>query len=59
MNPPSAQATDILYCDTDTPLGPMRLAARGQALCGAWFVDQRDCPAAAGWTPDAAHPALR
>ncbi|AWP77003.1 methylated-DNA--[protein]-cysteine S-methyltransferase [Bordetella bronchiseptica] len=59
MNPPSEQATDILYCDTDTPLGPMRLAARGQALCGAWFVDQRDCPTAAGWTPDAAHPALR
>jgi methylated-DNA-[protein]-cysteine S-methyltransferase len=29
----------------DTPLGAMLLAADGGALTGAWFVDQRDCPA--------------
>lgn len=29
----------------DTPLGAMRLQAEGGALTGAWFLDQRDCPA--------------
>lgn len=32
----------------DTPLGAMLLAADGGALTGAWFVDQRDCPAVGG-----------
>jgi len=30
--------------DVDTPLGPMRLAAHGGSLAGAWFTDQRDAP---------------
>lgn len=35
----------ISYLDVPTPLGGMRLAVAGQALLGAWFLDQHDVPA--------------
>jgi len=38
----------IDFATTVTPLGTMLLAARGDALCGAWFEGQRHRP-----TPDA------
>jgi len=52
------------WVDVDTPLGPMRLAARDgappHALGGAWFLDQRDLPAAGpDWRRDPGHPLLR
>ena len=46
---------------TDTPLGPVTLAASTQGLCGLWFDDQKHGPTEAErqhWTPDANHPWL-
>ena len=50
----------LVCCRTDSPLGPMLLAASAQGLAGAWFIaGQRDTPDPAAWleTPD--HPLLR
>ena len=45
---------------TDSPLGPLLLAATPQGLAGAWFErGQRDTPDPATWTEDAGHPVLR
>ncbi|MDM9560343.1 MULTISPECIES: methylated-DNA--[protein]-cysteine S-methyltransferase [Bordetella] len=44
MKPPAATEA-VAYLDTDTPLGPLRLAASDTALRGAWFLDQDDLPA--------------
>ena len=42
------------------PLGPMRLAAAGGAIAGAWFEGQKHFPqAAAHWEPAPADPLLR
>jgi len=47
---PSARAdAPILYQDAASPAGPLRLAARRDALCGLWFLDQADLPAPQGW----------
>lgn len=43
----------VRYEDQDSPAGRLRLAARGDALCGLWFLDQPDLPAPQGWVPDA------
>ena len=43
---------DWLHCRTDTPLGPLTLARTPSGLCGAWFDDQRDAPAAACFLSD-------
>lgn len=66
-------ACGYVYLDTDTPLGSMRLMARvlgdgdearhqgigGEALSGAWFLDQRDLPALSdGWRLYPEHPVL-
>jgi methylated-DNA-[protein]-cysteine S-methyltransferase len=43
---------------TDSPLGPITLAASDQGLCGAWFDDQQHGPSDADrqhWQPDAQH----
>ncbi|WP_459618682.1 methylated-DNA--[protein]-cysteine S-methyltransferase [Bordetella sp. 2513F-2] len=45
----AASAAPPAYRDVPTPLGPMRLAALDDALCGAWFLDQADLPAPQGW----------
>ncbi len=47
----------IFYRDVPTPLGDMRLVSTAQALCGAWFVDQR-MPDSAAWRLDDVHPVL-
>lgn len=50
--PPTADApsgTSVVYEDQDSPAGPLRLAARGDALCGLWFLDQADLPVPEGW----------
>lgn len=49
----AADAT-IRYQDVATPLGMLRLAALGDALCGAWFLDQDDLPGGEGWREEAA-----
>lgn len=43
----------------DSPLGPMRLAASDQGLCGIWFEGQRHQPNPAGWPAAQQHPVLR
>jgi len=50
-----------LVCSrTDSPLGPILLAASGRGLAGAWFTEgQRDTPDSAGWATAPDHPALR
>lgn len=48
----------IFYRDVPTPLGDMRLAGTAQALCGAWFVDQRSLPESAAWRLEETHPVL-
>ena len=52
---------DMLACSrTDSPLGPLLLAASNQGLAGAWFVEgQRDAPDASGWAAAPDHPVLR
>lgn len=48
---------------TDTPLGPVRLAASPAGLCGLWFDGQRHLPAplngSGAWTEAPEHPVLR
>lgn len=48
----------IYYRDVPTPLGDLRLASTAQALCGAWFVDQRSLPVVEAWRLDESHPVL-
>ena len=46
---------------TDSPLGPITLAASPLGLCGVWFDDQKHGPTEAQrqqWTEDAQHPLL-
>jgi len=66
MKLPSAEHR-VIYLDTETPLGPMRLAAASlssadndfPALCGAWFLDQWDLPAYSdAWQAHPEHPIL-
>lgn len=62
-----SQAQQVIYVDTETPLGGMRLVACEQdggvdrfALSGAWFLDQRDLPALCdAWRHAPEHPVLR
>ena len=42
-----------------SPLGPMTLAARGDALVGLWFDGQKHQPSPQAWPHDTAHPVLR
>jgi methylated-DNA-[protein]-cysteine S-methyltransferase len=47
---------------TDSPLGPVTLAASAQGLCGLWFDDQKHGPTEADrqrWIDDAGHPLLQ
>lgn len=44
---------DVVTTTFSSPLGPIRLAASPQGLCGIWFEGQRHQPDASGW-PDAA-----
>ena len=49
-----------VFSHTDSPLGPLLLAATPLGLAGAWFVHgQRDTPDPAGWTEHPDHPVLR
>lgn len=49
----------IAYTNVLTPLGAMRLAASGSAVCGAWFEDQADLPhAGVQWREQPGHPLL-
>jgi methylated-DNA-[protein]-cysteine S-methyltransferase len=46
---------------TDSPLGPITLAASTTGLCGLWFDDQKHGPTEAQrqlWCPDQEHPVL-
>ena len=46
---------------TDSPLGPITLAASLRGLCGVWFDDQKHGPTEAQrqlWVQDAQHPVL-
>jgi methylated-DNA-[protein]-cysteine S-methyltransferase len=46
---------------TDSPLGPVTLAASAQGLCGLWFDDQKHGPTAADrqhWISDTSNPLL-
>jgi len=42
----------------NSPLGHMRLAARGNALAGIWFEGQRHQPDPSAWPVDDRHPVL-
>jgi methylated-DNA-[protein]-cysteine S-methyltransferase len=47
---------------TDSPLGPITLAASALGLCGVWFDDQKHGPTEAQrqqWTEEAQHPVLQ
>lgn len=49
-----------VFNHTDSPLGPLLLAATPLGLAGAWFVHgQRDTPDPASWTENPDHPVLR
>ena len=46
---------------TDSPLGPITLAASDQGLCGLWFDEQKHRPTEAQrqpWRPNENHPVL-
>lgn len=45
-------------CRTDTPWGPMTLAASAQGLAGAWFDGQRHHPGALALPHEPLHPHL-
>lgn len=50
----------IHYRDIDTPLGTMRLTARGQRFTGAHFIGEKHFPALApDWQRDDLHATLR
>jgi methylated-DNA-[protein]-cysteine S-methyltransferase len=58
------KTSDAWVCSrTDSPLGPLLLAASERGLAGAWFTEgQRDTPnalASAGWTAAPGHPVLQ
>ncbi|WP_353238942.1 methylated-DNA--[protein]-cysteine S-methyltransferase [Limnohabitans sp.] len=47
---------------TDSPLGPITLAASATGLCGLWFDDQKHGPTEdqrQPWRPDKDHPVLQ
>jgi methylated-DNA-[protein]-cysteine S-methyltransferase len=47
---------------TDSPLGPITLAASALGLCGVWFDDQKHGPTEAQrqlWAQDGQHPVLQ
>ncbi len=47
---------------TDSPLGPITLAASPRGLCGVWFDEQKHGPTEAQrqlWAQDAQHPVLQ
>jgi len=53
--------TALNFLRTDSPLGPITLAASETGLCGAWFDGQKHSPTAsdrACWTSNALHPLL-
>jgi O6-methylguanine-DNA--protein-cysteine methyltransferase len=52
--------TSICFAHCPSPLGPMILAADGDALIGAWFDGQRHQPPIGGhWQHRPEHPLLR
>jgi methylated-DNA-[protein]-cysteine S-methyltransferase len=52
--------TTTLWCRHDTPLGSVRIAARGGALFGLWFDGQKyDAKAGADWREAPDDPSLR
>jgi methylated-DNA-[protein]-cysteine S-methyltransferase len=52
---------ETLVCSrTQSPLGPILLAASAQGLAGAWFVEgQRDTPDPSHWAAAPDHPVLQ
>lgn len=50
---------DLVTAAFDSPLGPMRVAASPQGLCGVWFEGQRHQPDASAWRTAANHPLLQ
>jgi methylated-DNA-[protein]-cysteine S-methyltransferase len=52
------EATTPVRCHYDSPLGPMTLAARGQALAGVWFDGQKHMPDTRSWPEQPDHPIL-
>jgi len=55
MKKPAATVTTTF----DSPLGLIRVAARPQGVCGAWFEGQRHQPDAGAWPTVADHPLLQ
>lgn len=54
--------TPLTILRTESPLGPMTLAASPQGLCGAWFDGQKHGPSAAdraNWFTNPHHPLLQ
>jgi methylated-DNA-[protein]-cysteine S-methyltransferase len=52
----NSSTTATVRCNYTSPLGPMTLAARGNALCGIWFNGQKHQPDFSQWPIDDAHP---
>lgn len=52
------KSVDTVTTTFDSPLGPMRLAANPQGLCGVWFEGQRHQADASAWREVADHPLL-
>ena len=48
----------LQYSRFSGPLGPMTLAAQGDALAGVWFDGQQHQPGNASWTEAKGHPVL-
>lgn len=53
------KSVDTVTTTFDSPLGPMRLAANPQGLCGVWFEGQRHQTDASAWSTVADHPLLQ
>ena len=52
-------SVDIVTATLDSPLGPMRVAASPQGVCGVWFEGQRHQPDPSAWPTVADHPLLQ
>lgn len=53
------KSVDTVTTAFDSPLGPIRLAANPQGLCGVWFEGQRHQTDASNWPVVANHPLLQ
>jgi methylated-DNA-[protein]-cysteine S-methyltransferase len=50
--------TPVTRCQTPSPLGPLTLAAQGDALVGLWFDGQKHQPDTRAWPENPQHPVL-